>query len=82
MLGSKQDKKKDKRNIEIPPPIRKTTTRNALQKLATIYDVLELYFHARLQQKMFLLKRFGEKIPWDKEIPPEITNIWLKWEKV
>ena len=82
MLGSKQDKKKDKCNIEIPPPIRKTTKRNALQKLATIYDVLELYFHARLQQKMFLLKSFGEKISWDKEIPPEITNIWLKWEKV
>ena len=31
---------------------------------------------------MFLLKRFGEKIPWDKELPPEITNIWLKWENV
>ena len=40
-----------------------------------------LYFHARLQQKMFLLKRFGEKIRWDKDLPPEITNIQLKWEK-
>ena len=82
MLGIEQDKKKDNRNIEIPSTIRKITKKNALQKLATIYDVLELYFHARLQQKMFLLKRFGEKIPWDKELPPEITNICLKWEKV
>ena len=31
---------------------------------------------------MLFLKSFVEKISWDKEIQPEITNIWLKWEKV
>ena len=31
---------------------------------------------------MFLLKHFWEKIRWDKDLPPEIKSIWLKWEKV
>ena len=31
---------------------------------------------------MFLLKHFWEKIRWDKDLPPEIKNIWLKREKV
>ena len=33
-------------------------------------------------KRCFFLKSSDEKMSWDKELPPEITNIWLKWEKV
>ena len=39
MLGIKSNEKKDKRNIEIPPPIQKITKRNILQKLASNCDI-------------------------------------------
>ena len=82
MLGIKWDKKKDKFNIEIPPPIQKITKRNILQKLASIYDVLGFISPCKLLAKDALHKIYDEKIPWDKELPPEITKTWLKWENV
>ena len=33
-------------------------------------------------KRCFFLISSDEKMSWDKELPPEITNIWLKWEKV
>ena len=78
MLGIKWDKKKDKRNIEIPPPIQKITKRNILQKLASIYDVLGFISPCTLVAKDIFRKIFDEKIPWSKELPPEIIKTWLK----
>ena len=78
MLGIKWDKKKDKLNIEIPPPIQKITKRNILQKLASIYDVLGFISPCTLVAKDVFRKICDEKIPWGKELPPEITKTWLK----
>ena len=78
MLGIKWNKKKDKLNIEIPPPIQKITKRNILQKLASIYDVLGFISPCTLVTKDVFRKICDEKIPWGKELPPEITKTWLK----
>ena len=63
MLGIKWDKKKDKFNIEIPPPIQKITKRNILQKLASIYDVLGFISPCTLVAKDVFRKICDEKIP-------------------
>ena len=84
MLGIKWDKKKDKLDIEIAPPIQKITKRNILQKLASFYDILGFISPCTLVVKDLynFYKICDEKIPWHKELPPEFTKTWLKWEKV
>ena len=82
MLGIKWDKKQDKFNIEIPPPIQKISKRNILQKIASIYDVLGFISPCTLVAKDIFFKICNEKMPWDKELPPEIVKKWLNWEKV
>ena len=82
MLGMKWDKKQDEFNIEIPPPIQKITKRNILQQIVSIYDVLQFISPCTLVAKGIFCKICDEKIPLDKELPPEIVKIWLNWEKV
>ena len=82
MLGIKWDKKQDKFNIEIPPQIQTVTKRNILQKLASIYDVLGFISPCTLVAKDIFRKICDEKIPWDKELPPEIKSLWNKWESI
>ena len=78
MLGIKWDKKQDKFNIEIPPQIQTVKKRNILQKLASIYDVLGFISPCTLVAKDIFRKICDEKIPWDKELPPEIKSLWNK----
>ena len=82
ILRIKWDKKQDEFNIEIPPPIQKITKRNILQKIASIYDVLGFISPCTLVAKDIFRKICDEKIPRDKELPPEIVKKWLNWEKV
>ena len=81
-LGIKSDNKKDKLNIEIPPPIQKNTKPNILQKIASIHDVLGFISPCTLVAKDVFCKICDKKIPWDKELLPEITKTWLKWDKI
>ena len=81
LLGIKWDKKQDEVNIEIPPPIQNITKRNILQKIASIY-VLGFISPCTLVAKDIFRKICDGKIPWDKELPPEIVKKWLNWEKV
>ena len=66
MLGIKWDNKKDKLNIEIPPPIQKIKKRNILQKLASIYDVLGFISPCALVAKDVFRKICDKKIPGTK----------------
>ena len=83
MLGIKWDKKKDKLNIEIPPPFQKITNRNMLQKLGSIYDVLGFISPCTLVAKDGSRKVCFEKIPWDKDLPPRsITRVQGKIKEI
>ena len=53
-----------------------------LQNLASIYDVLGFISPCALVAKDLFWKICDKKIPWDKELPPELTKTWLKWVKV
>ena len=78
MSGIKWDKKKDKVNIEIPLPIQKITKRNILQKLASIYHVLGFISPCTLETKHVFCKICDKKIPWARDLPPDITKIMVK----
>ena len=82
MLGIKSDNKKDKLNIEIPPPIKKNTKPNILQKIASTYDILGFISPCTLVAKGVFCKICDKKIPWNKELLSEITKTWLKWDKI
>ena len=81
MSGIKWDKKKDKVNIKIPLPIQKITKRNILQKLASIYHVLGFISPCTLEKKHVFCKICDKKIPWARDLPPDITKIWLNSRK-
>ena len=82
MLGIKWDKKKEKLIIEIPSPIHKITKQNILQKLASVYDVIGFISPCTLVGKDVFRKICDEKMPWEKELPPEIKKIWLKGKNI
>ena len=79
ILGLVWDKHKDTYNIEIPKESLRLTKRNVLKTLASIFDPLGFISPVLLVGKILYRNLCDLKIPWDKEIPKEIENKWVKW---
>ena len=75
MLRIKWDKKEVLLNIVIPSEIQEIIKWHILQKLNSIYDVLAFVSPCTLVAKDVFCKICDKKIPLDKELLPEITNI-------
>ena len=75
------DKQSDSFIIEIPNLRESLTKRNILQILASIYNALGFISRYLLTRKVTYQFACELKIPWDKEIPRENQNQWLKWTR-
>ena len=73
------DKQRDTFRVEIPTEGQHLTKRNTLKTLARIYDPLGFTSPVLLIGKILFCNFYDLKIPWDKEIPQEIENKWVKW---
>ena len=78
ILGLNWDKQRDTFRVEIPTEGQHLTKRNTL-KTARIYDPLGFTSPVLLIGKILFCNFYDLKIPWDKEIPQEIENKWVKW---
>ncbi len=81
LLGLTWNKVDDKiavqfQKCEIPTP----TKREVLSNVAKIYDPLGVVSPTSLTGKLLYREICDRKIPWDKELPPDLVAKWSGWQ--
>ena len=72
------DKQRDTFRVEIPTESQRSTKRNVLKTLASIYDPLGFLLSVLLIGKILFRNLCDLRIPWDNKIPQEMENKWVK----
>ena len=75
------DKQNDTMKVNFPDQLKEVTKRSILGKIANIYDPLGIVSPTTLQGKLFYREAHDARIPWDKELPPELLGKWILWEQ-
>jgi hypothetical protein len=81
MLGLPWDKVEDTISISFPQKTAATTKREILRFLASIYDPLGLTSPVSLVGKFIYREVCDQKLPWDKEIPQQLSTRWQKFQQ-
>ena len=81
ILGLGWNKQNDTLSVVTPTfKNSKTTKRNILSELASVYDPTGLISPAHLIGKLLYREICELKIPWDDLVPQTIKNKWEKWK--
>ena len=80
LLGLSWDKSNDTLSVISPPTKTATTKREALSTLAKVYDPLGLVSPSTLVGKQIYREMCDAKVPWDGELPEEISKRWEAWQ--
>ena len=81
ILGVIRDKKRDEIGVTIPAADTQVNKRGIFQKLASIYDPLEIASLVTQYGKIIYREGCDLKIGWDKELPNQLAKKWYNWIK-
>ena len=81
LLGVPWDKENDTIKVNFPDRSNEVTKRGVLGKIAKIYDPLGIVSPTTLQGKLIYREACDSRIPWDRELPPELFAKWTLWEQ-
>ena len=76
LLGVPWDKENDTIKVNFPDRSNEVTKRGVLGKIAKIYDPLGIVSPTTLQGKLIYREACDSRIPWDRELPPELFAKW------
>ena len=80
LLGLPWDKGNDNLSVPFPKLETEPTKRGVLSQLARIYDPLGLASPTPLCGKCIFRDICEQKLPWDAQIPRELSKKWKKWQ--
>ena len=81
LLGVPWDKENDTIKVNFPDRSKEVTKRGVLGKIAKIYGPLGIVSPTTLQGKLIYREACDSRIPWDRELPPELFAKWTLWEQ-
>ena len=81
LLGVPWDKEKDTIKVNFPDSLKEITKRSVLGNIAKIYDPLGIVSPTTLQGKLIYREVCDARMPWDKELTPELLAKWISWEQ-
>ena len=81
LLGLPWDKENDTVGVKFPQEKADPSKRGILSKVARIYDPLGLASPISLGGKLLYRDVCDAKLNWDAELPRELMQSWIRWEK-
>eukprot|EP00794_Sanderia_malayensis_P005856 gene5856-biopygen4856 len=81
MLGLTWNKAEDSLGIAFPEKQAELTKRGVLRNLASIYDPLGIASPVTLLGKFVYRECCDQRLPWDKQLPEHISQMWKHFEK-